>query len=56
MKFEKLDTRLEMQAVLLPDSTEVSSELKIEHCQSDNSYSIGTPITYNCDDAFICSG
>jgi hypothetical protein len=36
MKLEKLDTRLEMQAIFLPDGTEVGSNLEVlPECISD---------------------
>jgi hypothetical protein len=36
MKLEKLDTRLEMQAVFLPDGTEMDASLEyLPECQND---------------------
>ena len=49
MEFEKLDTRLEMQAVFLPDGTEVNSELETFNCQYNCS------ISYECG-SLSCSG
>lgn len=37
MKLEKLETRLEMQAVFLPDGTELESELEVEVCGGEGS-------------------
>ena len=42
MKLEKLETRLEMQAVFLPDGTEFNTELEVEVCGGAGSCS------YNC--------
>jgi hypothetical protein len=49
MKFEKLDTRLEMQAMFLPDGTEVDTSLELENCQHNCN------VSYSCG-SLTCSG
>jgi hypothetical protein len=49
MEFEKLDTRLEMQAVFLPDGTVVDSDLELENCQHH------CTVSYECG-SLSCSG